>query len=67
MERIILENEVICREKVGITEHPTKIFAHQSKGHQLYILLSLDSVRALEIHDVARTCLTNNMHTRDAQ
>ena len=24
------------------------------KGHQLYISLSFDSVRALEIHDVAR-------------
>ena len=24
------------------------------KGHQLYILLSFDSVRALEIHDLAR-------------
>ena len=24
------------------------------KGHQLYILLSFDSVHALEIHDVAR-------------
>ena len=24
------------------------------KGHQLYVLLSFDSVRALEIHDVAR-------------
>ena len=28
------------------------------KGHQLYILLSFDSVRALEMHDV---------RTRDAQ
>ena len=27
------------------------------KGHQLYILLSFDSVRALEIHDVA--CATS--------
>ena len=25
------------------------------KGHQLYILLSFDLVRALEIHDVTRT------------
>ena len=28
------------------------------KSHQLYILLSFDSVRALEIHDVARATLS---------
>ena len=41
---------------MGVTEHPTKIFTDQvtAKVHQLYILLSLDSVRALEIHDMAR-------------
>ena len=41
---------------MGVSEHPTKIFADQvdRKGHQLYILLSFDLVRALEIHDVAR-------------
>ena len=29
--------------------------------------LSFDSVRALEIHDMARTCLMNSMHIRDTQ
>ena len=43
----------MCLEKVAVTEHPTKIFAQQvSKGHQLYILLSFDLVRALKIHHV---------------
>ena len=38
------------------------------KGHQLYILLSFDSVRALEIHDVARaTDVMYSVRTRDAQ
>ena len=27
-----LEKEVICRKKVGVTEHPTKIFAHQGNA-----------------------------------
>ena len=36
---------MICRKKkVGVTEHPTKIFAEQVTAEQ---------VRALEIHDVA--------------
>ena len=41
---------------MGVTEHPTKIFADQvtAKVIRVYILLSFDSVRALEIHDVAR-------------
>ena len=40
---------------MGVTEHPTKIFADQvtAKVIRVYILLSFDSVRALEIHDVA--------------
>ena len=36
------------------------------KGHQLYILLSFDSVRALGIHDVARHVMYS-VRTRDAQ
>ena len=39
----------------------------ERKGHQLYILLRFDSVRALEIDDVARTCLMNYVRTRNAQ
>ena len=38
-----------------------------TKGHQLYILLSFDLVRALEIDDVARAWLMNSVRTRDAQ
>ena len=58
----------MCLEKVGVTEHPRKIFAQQvSKGHQLYILLSFDSVRALKIHHVERACLMNCERTRDAR
>ena len=48
-------------KKIGVTEYPTKIFAHQ------YILLSFDSVRALEIHDMARTCLMNSVRARDGR
>ena len=40
----------------GVTEHPTNILAHQvnTKVISSMFLLSFDSVRALEIHDVAR-------------
>ena len=56
-------------KKSGVTEHPTKIFTHQvnAKGHQLYILLCFDSLRAHEIHDMAGTtsCIacTLEMHS----
>ena len=38
------------------------------KGHQLYILLSFDPVRALEIHDVARarSCVTCALEMRSS-
>ena len=47
---------MICPKKVGVTEHPTKIFVDQvtAKVISSMFLLSFDSVRALEIHDVAR-------------
>ena len=37
------------------------------KGHQLYDLFRLVSVRALEIHEAAPACLMNSVRTRDAQ
>ena len=38
------------------------------KGHQLYILLSFESVRALEIHDVARatSCIACALEVRSS-
>ena len=53
------EKEVICQKKSGGHQASNKNIRRSSycKGHQLYILLSFDSVRALEIHDVA--CATS--------
>ena len=50
------EKAVICRKKSGGHQASNKNIRRSSyrKGHQLYILLSFDSVRALEVHDVAR-------------
>ena len=47
---------MICRKKSGGHPASNKNIRRSSyrKGHQLYILLSFDSVRALKIHDVAR-------------
>ena len=44
------------KKKIGGHRASNKNIRRSSyrKGHQLYILLSFDSVRALEIHDVAR-------------
>ena len=42
-------------------------FVGQPFSKQLYILLSFDSLRPLEMDDVARTCLMNCVRTRDAQ
>ena len=39
-------------KKVGVAEHPTKIFAQQVNAKVISILLTFESVRALEIHDV---------------
>ena len=52
----------------GVTEHPTKIFAHQvhAKVISSIFCLVFDSVRELE-NDVARVCLMNSVRTRDAQ
>ena len=51
--------------------YPTKIFADQVtaklKGHQLYILLSFDQLRALEIHDVAVAMGANVLKDREPQ
>ena len=50
------EKEVNCRKKSEGHRASNKNIRRSShrKGHQLYILLSFDSVRAREIHDVAR-------------
>ena len=50
------EKEVIRGKKNGGHSASNKNVRRSSyrKGHQLYILLSFDSVRALEKHDVAR-------------
>ena len=48
--------EVICRKKSGGHRASNKNIRKSSfrKGHQLHVLLSFDSVRARDIHDVAR-------------
>ena len=52
---------MICRQKSGGHRASNKSIRRSSyrKGHQLYILLSFDSVRALEIHGVA--CATSRI------
>ena len=55
-------------EKVRVTEHPTKIFAHQVNPKVISSIFCrvFDSVRALE-NDVTRAYLMNSVRTRDAQ
>ena len=60
-----------AEKKVGLTEHPTKIFADQVTAkiiNQFYILLSFDSVRALETHDVTRatSCIACALEMRSS-
>ena len=51
---------------MGVTEHPTKILADQVTAKVISsILLKIDLVHALEIHDVARVMYS--VRTRDAQ
>ena len=59
---------MICRKKSWGHRASNKNIRRSSyrKGHQLFILLSFDSVRALEIHDVARHVMYS-VRTRDAQ
>ena len=61
------QKEVICRKKSGGHWESNKNIRRSSyrKGHQLYILLSFDSVRVLEIHDTRHVLYS--MRTRDAQ
>ena len=56
------------KKKVGVTEHPTKVFARQVNAKAISSIFCsvFDSVRALE-NDVARACLMNGERTRDAQ
>ena len=55
---------------MGVTKHPIKHIRRSNyrKGHQLYILLSFDLVRALEIHDVARatSCIAYVLEMRSS-
>ena len=64
------EKEVICRKKSGGHRASNKNIRRSSyrKGHQLYILLSFDLVRALEIHDVARatSCIACALEMRSS-
>ena len=66
MERIRKGSD-LPKKKVGFTEHPTKILAHQVNAKVSSIVCWVfDSVRALE-NDVARACLMNSVRSRDAQ
>ena len=51
---------------MGVTEHPTKIFADQVTAK--VELLSFDSVRALEMHDVvcATSCIACALEMRSS-
>ena len=61
---------MICRKKNGGQRACNKNIRRSSyrKGHQLYILLSFDSVRAIEIHHVARatSCLACALEMRSS-
>ena len=56
------------KKKVGVTEHPTKIFAHQVNAKVISSIFCLvfDLLHALE-NDAALACLMNSVRTRDAQ
>ena len=58
------EKEVICRKKVGVTEHPTKIFTHQVNAKVICSMFCwvFESVRALENY-VARAWPMNSVRT----
>ena len=62
------EKEAMCRKKVGVTEHPTKILAHQVNAKVISSLFCwvFYSVRALE-NDVARACLMNSVRNSKGQ
>ena len=67
MERI-RQGSDLPEKKVGVTEHPTKIFADQVTAKfisSIIILLSFDSVYALEIHDVA-SCIACALEMRSS-
>jgi len=67
MERIRKGSD-LPKKKVGVTEHPKEIFAHQvnTKVMSSIFCRVFDSVRALE-NDVACLRPMNGVRTRDAQ
>ena len=68
MERITKGTD-LPKKKMGVTEHPTKIFApHQVNAKVISSIFCcvFDLVHALE-NDVARAYLMNSVRTRDAQ
>ncbi len=66
MERIRKGSD-LPKKKVMIQQKYSQIKLR--KGNQLYILLSFDSVRALEIHDVARatSCIAREMRSSNGR
>ena len=66
MERVRKGGD-LPKKEVGVTEHPTKIFAHQVNAKVISSIFCrvFNLVRALE-NDVARVCLMNSVHTGDA-
>ena len=56
------------KKKVGFTEHPAKILAHQVNAKVISSMFCwvFDSVRTLE-NDVARAFLMNSVRSRDVQ
>ena len=68
MERITKGSDL---PKKSVSHRASKTNSSRSgyrKGHQLYILLSFDLVRALEIHDVARatSCIASALELRSS-
>ena len=64
MERIRKGSDL--PKKVGVTKHPTKIFAHQVNAKVVSSIFVEFSTR-LKLHDVACACPINSVRTRDAQ
>ena len=61
MERIRKGSDL--PKKVGVTEHKTKIFAHQAP---YFVEFSTPGVCALE-NDVARACLMNSVRSNNGR
>ena len=68
MERIRKESDLPRKSGGHRASNKNIRTSSYRKGHQLYILLSFNSVRALEIHDVARatSCIACALEMRSS-